>query len=59
MRRGMPVVAAFIDSLRAAFGREVIDQAIRQGIRDGTFCARENGHVVGCAARSDRKGGEQ
>lgn len=44
----MPKVAAWIDELRAAFGREVIDAAIRQGMRDGSFCARENGHVVGC-----------
>lgn len=43
----MPKVAAFIDQLREVFGREPIDQAIREGMRDGTFHARENGHEVG------------
>lgn len=47
MREKMPVVAAWIDAMRAAFGAETIDQAIRDGMRDGTFRASENGHSVG------------
>lgn len=47
MREKMPKVAAWIDDLRAAFGAESIDQAIRQGLRDGTFRASENGHTIG------------
>lgn len=44
----MPIVAAFIDSLREALGRDVVDKAMRDGLRNGTFHARENGHEVGC-----------
>jgi hypothetical protein len=47
MRDKMPTVAAFIDKLRAAFGVEVIDDAIRRGLRNGTFHAREAGFEVG------------
>jgi hypothetical protein len=47
LREQMPIVDAFIDSLRQLFGREQIDIAIVQGIADGTFHARENGHEVG------------
>lgn len=43
----MPTVAAFIDELREVLGREVVDQAIREGMRDGTFHAKENGAEVG------------
>lgn len=48
LRQAMPTVAAWIDDLRAAFGKELIDLAIRAGI-DGqqTFHARENGQQVG------------
>lgn len=48
MRSEMPVVAAFIDSLRKAFGQEMIDQQIRKGMRGApTFYAKENGHELG------------
>lgn len=47
MRDAMPKVAAWIDQLRQAFGKDYIDECIRQGLRDGTFRASENGHVVG------------
>lgn len=48
MRADMPTVAAWIDELRAAFGREVIDEAIRKGMAGlPTFHASENGHEVG------------
>lgn len=48
LRQAMPETAALIDNLRAAFGAEMIDSAIRAGL-DGqpTFWARENGQEVG------------
>ncbi|WP_199710580.1 hypothetical protein [Noviherbaspirillum cavernae] len=46
-REAMPEVAAWIDSLREAFGREQIDACIRIGIRDGSFWAMENGRTIG------------
>lgn len=52
MRARMPTVAAFIDELRAAFGKDVIDECIRRGMREGGgrdwyFAASENGHHIG------------
>lgn len=48
LRAKMPEVAAFLDSLREAFGPEVIDQAVRQGMRgEPTFFAEENGIRIG------------
>lgn len=47
MREQMPTIARWIDELREVFGRESIDAAIWQGMRDGTFRARENGHSIG------------
>lgn len=47
MREHMPVVTAFIDALREAFGRDEVDGWIRDGLRDGTFRASENGHYIG------------
>jgi hypothetical protein len=54
MRQAMPAVAGWIDQLRAAFGAEPIDAAIRAGL-DGqqTFHARENGREVGTPIRYD------
>lgn len=48
LRQTMPTVAAWIDDLRAAFGADEINAAIRAGL-DGqpTFHARENGQEVG------------
>ena len=46
MRDRMPIVAGFIDQLRAAFGAENIDAAIRHGLHDGTFRAEEAGWIV-------------
>lgn len=48
LRTEMPTVAGWIDDLRAAFGAEQINAAIRAGI-DGqpTFWASENGRAVG------------
>ena len=48
LRQAMPTVAGWIDGLRAAFGADEINAAIRAGI-DGqpTFHARENGQEVG------------
>jgi hypothetical protein len=48
MREKMPVVAAWIDSLRDAFGAEEIDAQIRKGMRgEPVFFASENGFTVG------------
>ncbi len=48
MREQMPQVAAIIDAFREAFGAEVVDAAIRRGVRGGQgFHAIENGHEVG------------
>lgn len=48
-RAAMPKVAAFIDDLRGAFGREVIDGLIEKATTEGlpTFYASENGYRVG------------
>lgn len=48
-RTAMPKVAAFIDDLRGAFGREVIDGLIRKATVEGlpTFYASEGGRQVG------------
>lgn len=48
LREQMPEVTKFIDSLRAAFGPDCIDQQIRKGMKgETTFWASENGHTVG------------
>lgn len=47
LRKQMPGVTVWIDSLREAFGKEMVDQMIRTGLREGTFWAVENGLVVG------------
>jgi hypothetical protein len=46
-REQMPNVTAWIDSLREAFGRDYIDQCIRDGLKDGSFWAIENGQSIG------------
>ena len=48
LRDVMPKVAMFVDDMREAFGKDMIDAAIRGGMRgEGSFWARENGHEVG------------
>lgn len=48
LRDTMPTVTAFIDDLRAAFGKDMIDGQIRRGLAgEPVFYAEENGHVVG------------
>lgn len=48
MREQMPVVAALIDDLRAAFGTEFIEGIIKAGMAgQPVFHATENGHTVG------------
>lgn len=54
MRDKMPTVAAFVDALREAFGKEEIDAAIRRGLRSDCkpwerFFAKEDGHTLGSA----------
>jgi hypothetical protein len=49
----MPEVAAFVQSLREAFGDTVIDEAIKQGKSgEPAFYACENGRSVGTASPS-------
>ncbi len=48
LRDQMPTVAQWIDELREAFGKEMIDTQIRKGMQgEGCFYARENGIEVG------------
>lgn len=48
LRDQMPVVTAWIDGLRSAFGAESIDKVIKDGMRGKpVFFASENGHTVG------------
>lgn len=55
LRQTMPTVAGWIDDLRAAFGPEMINAAIRAGI-DGqpTFHAKENGQSIGTPRSSTK-----
>ncbi|WP_052451984.1 hypothetical protein [Noviherbaspirillum autotrophicum] len=49
----MPTVTAFIDDLREAFGKEMIDGQIRRGIRgEPVFYACENGVEIGTKVNS-------
>nr|WP_080423779.1 hypothetical protein [Burkholderia ubonensis] len=44
----MPEIAAFVDSLAEAFGRDYIEDIVRRGQRgEPTFYASENGVEVG------------
>jgi hypothetical protein len=48
LREDMPTVAAWVDDLRAAFGADYMNGAIRAGLRGGrTFWAAEGGHEIG------------
>lgn len=49
MREAMPQVSAWIDELRAVFGRSDVTEWVRQGLAEGTFHAAENGHEIGQA----------
>ena len=52
LRTDMPETAAFVDDMRAAFGADMVDSAIRAGMKgEGTFFASENGREVGSRAR--------
>jgi hypothetical protein len=47
----MPQVAAFQEMLRASFGDETIDEAVRRGkAGEATFYVREKGRTVGTAS---------
>lgn len=51
----MPMTAAFVDELRAIFGREAIDAQLRAGVRGlPMFWARENGVEIGTKPLGDR-----
>jgi hypothetical protein len=48
MREQMPVTAAWIDEMRAAFGTASIDGQIKKAMKgEPVFFAQENGHTVG------------
>jgi len=48
MRDAMPETAAFVDAMRDAFGAELVDEAIRAGMRGAPrFVAVEAGRTVG------------
>ncbi|WP_034639943.1 hypothetical protein [Chitinilyticum aquatile] len=48
LREAMPETTAFIDSLRAVFGADLINRQIKGGMNgQPTFYARENGIEVG------------
>lgn len=48
LREAMPLVTAFIDEMREAFGADVINRAIKNGMNGGCdFYASENGQEVG------------
>lgn len=50
MREQMPVIAALVDDLRAAFGADYINRIVSAGMRgEPVFWASENGHQVGTA----------
>jgi hypothetical protein len=54
LREMMPIVAAWVDEVRAAFGVDVVDSAIRAGMRgERTFFASENGYEVGTCMIGD------
>lgn len=48
LRETMPLVTEFIDEMRVAFGVDVINRAIKNGMAGGCdFYASENGQEVG------------
>lgn len=48
LRTAMPLVAAFIDELRAEFGGKEINEQIRRGMHgQTTFYAKEGGQEIG------------
>lgn len=52
LRADMPQTSAWIDDLRAAFGVEGINDAIRSGMAGGdAFFAKENGFEIGSRCR--------
>jgi hypothetical protein len=56
LRDEMPGVTAFIDDLRAAFGREYIDGMVRAGMKGApVFWAAEGGHELGTKPRGLRQ----
>lgn len=58
MREAMPMVAAFVDELRAVFGADQVDPSIRAGLRGepNKFWAKEGAHELG--TQFDRAAGE-
>jgi hypothetical protein len=63
LKEKMPVIAAFIDQLVEAFGKEEIHGQIRKGLQgEPTFWASENGHEIGTPSgkfRTEMDGGKE
>lgn len=52
LRTKMPEIAAWIDAMVEAFGKESVHGQIRAGLSgEPTFYARENGHEIGTPIR--------
>lgn len=48
MRAEMPTIAAWVDAMVAAFGKDEVHGQIRRGMAgEPTFYAQENGHAIG------------
>jgi hypothetical protein len=48
LREEMPHTAAWVDSVREAFGADMVNGQIKKAMRgEPTFYARENGHEIG------------
>ncbi len=48
LREKMPEIAAWIDAMVDAFGKEAVHGQIRSGLAgESTFYAQENGHAIG------------
>lgn len=48
LKEKMPVVAALIEELASAFGKETIHGQVRRGLNgEPTFWATENGYTIG------------
>ena len=59
MRDQMPITAAWIDALRFEFGQADVDGWVRQGLKDGSFRATENGHTIGGMGGQTKGAGDE
>jgi len=54
MREQMPKCAEWFDALRDSFGREFIDERIRNGLKDGSVWFSEGDHYLGLPGQPER-----